>query len=166
MIGNQNGARAYAASVELPIAFRRFAYRAAYRGLQLFWFVARPQKSGVKCVLTHGDRVLLVRHTYGHRAWDLPGGSIKRHELPLSAAKREMGEELSVQSAAWQPLGELHGTMDRRRDTVHCFHATLATPAIKIDRGELEAAQWFLRTQLPARLGVYVVPIVSRWSTG
>ena len=166
MIGNQNGARAYAALVELPIALRRLGYRAAYRLLQLFWFVARPHKSGVKCVLTHGEWVLLVRHTYGHRAWDLPGGSIKRHEPPLSAARREMNEELSIQTGEWQPLGELHGTMDRRRDTVYCFHATLATPAIAIDRGELETARWFLRSELPAELGAYVVPIIARLPAG
>jgi 8-oxo-dGTP pyrophosphatase MutT (NUDIX family) len=148
--------------VQLPIALRRVAYRVAYRGLYLFWFVRRPRKRGVKCVLTNRGRILLVRHTYGHRDWDLPGGSLKRHELPLSAARREMREELAVGTAEWSELGDLHGSMDRRRDTVHCFRAELAEPAITIDRGELAAAKWFLRTEFPPDLGPYVLPIVSR----
>jgi len=82
--------------VELPVAVRRPAYRAAYRVLQVWWFVTRPQKSGVKCVLTDGEQVLLVRHTYGRRYWDVPGGSVKRGEPPLRAARREMREELGV----------------------------------------------------------------------
>jgi|SRR5450755_1080627 ADP-ribose pyrophosphatase YjhB (NUDIX family) len=156
----------YATSVHLPIALRRLGYRTAYRGLQLFWFVARPSKSGVKCVLTDGDRILLVRHTYGHRDWDLPGGALKRNEQPLSGARREMGEELAIGSAEWTALGELRGTVDRRRDTVHCFQAKLAAPTITIDRGELATAKWFPRTQLPPDLGPYVVPIVSRLQVG
>jgi 8-oxo-dGTP pyrophosphatase MutT (NUDIX family) len=148
--------------VQLPVALRRLGYRIAYRGLQLVWFVTRPSKRGVKCVLTDGDRILLVRHTYGHRDWDLPGGSLKRHEPPLSGARREMDEELAIGNAEWTELGELHGSVDRRHDTVHCFQAKLAAPAITIDRGELAVARWFPRTELPTDLGPYVVPIVSR----
>ena len=43
--------------------------------------------------------MLLVRHTYGPRAWDLPGGAIKRGEPPIDAARREMDEELGLDDA-------------------------------------------------------------------
>ena len=137
MIGNPLGERAYPDDMQLPSAVRRPFYRVAYRLLQLLWFVTRPDKSGVKCVLSHRDRVLLVRHTYGHREWDLPGGAMKRGEPPLSAARREMGEELGVSEASWIALGELHATLDHRNDTIHCFQAKLSAPVITIDRGEL-----------------------------
>ena len=40
--------------------------RIAYAGLRTYWFLApAPSVVGVKCVLTDGDDVLLVRHTYG-----------------------------------------------------------------------------------------------------
>jgi 8-oxo-dGTP diphosphatase len=74
--------------VQLPVIVRRVIYRSGYRVLQLFWLVTRPTKSGVKCVLVERDRVLLVRHTYGRRSWDLPGGALKRGEPPLSGARR------------------------------------------------------------------------------
>jgi 8-oxo-dGTP pyrophosphatase MutT (NUDIX family) len=148
--------------VELPVAVRRLAYRAAYRALRVWWFVTRPRKSGVKCVLTDGDQVLLVRHTYGRRHWDIPGGAVKRGEPPLQAARREMREELGIDVADWVSIGELLVRMNHRHDTLHCFHVDLRAPAITIDRGELDEAHWFARGALPPERSRYVTPILAR----
>lgn len=42
-----------------------------------------------------GDRVLLVRKTYGER-WDIPGGYVDRGESPTAACQRELREELAL----------------------------------------------------------------------
>jgi 8-oxo-dGTP pyrophosphatase MutT (NUDIX family) len=149
-------------TVSVPLTLRRLGYRLAYRVLQVFWFLTRPAKRGVKCVVTDGDRVLLVRHTYGRRSWDVPGGSIKRRESPLSAARREMGEELGLGTADWAEIGELHGRVDHRHDTIHCFRVELSAPALTIDPAELAAAGWFTRDELPDDLGPYVGEIIAR----
>jgi len=47
-------------------------------------------------------RVLVVRPTYKDR-WELPGGSLEPGESPLSACKRELGEEIGFVP----PLGGL-----------------------------------------------------------
>ncbi len=161
MIVNRRRSWPYADPVQLPVPARRLAYRCAYRSLQLLWFVRRPQKRGVKCVLTDADRILLVRHTYGRRWWDLPGGAVKRGEPPLSAARREMREELGIQAADWYSAGELRGSQDFRHDTIYCFRAELSAPAVDPDEGELAAARWFARSELPSELGPYVLPIVT-----
>jgi 8-oxo-dGTP pyrophosphatase MutT (NUDIX family) len=154
--------RAYADRVKLPVPIRRLIYRCGYRVLQVVWFVWRPAKTGVKCLLTADDRILLVRHTYGRRRWDLPGGSVKRGEPPLQTARREMDEELGLGCAEWIKIGEIRGTFDHRRDTIHCFRAEIEPSArLKLDRGELDAAAWFARTDLPADLSPYVVPVVE-----
>ena len=127
-----------------------------------YWFVRRPALDGVKCVLTDGGSVLLVRHTYGDRGWDLPGGSVKRRELPSDAARREMREELGVDIAEWVPLGRVLSTMHHRRDTMHCFRAELNGAEITMDRGELEEVRWFRRGQLPPGLGDHVRRILAR----
>ena len=124
----------------VPLPLRRLGYRIAYRVLQVFWFVARPPKQGVKCLLTCRDRVLLVRHTYGNRAWDIPGGAIKRGEPPLTAARREMGEELGLERRV-DRVGEIRGNVNHRRDTIHCFRAEMCEPALTIDRGELAVVE-------------------------
>jgi 8-oxo-dGTP pyrophosphatase MutT (NUDIX family) len=148
--------------VELPVPIRRLGYRVAYAGLRVYWFVRRPQGRGVKCVITDRERVLLVRHTYGNRGWDLPGGGVKRGEAPASAARREMGEELGVSIEDWQPLGEVSIDMPYRRDNVECFHAELGDARIQIDRGELADARWFPAAALPEDLGRYARRILSR----
>jgi 8-oxo-dGTP pyrophosphatase MutT (NUDIX family) len=152
--------------MQLQIIVRRLIYRTGYRVLQVFWLITRPHKNGVKCVLVEGDRVLLVRHTYGRRSWDLPGGALKRGEPPLSGARREMGEELGINAAHWRELGIVQATTDHRRDTVHCFEARLASPEVTIDLGELAVARWFDRTRLPDDLGPYVAPVMAALAAG
>ena len=147
--------------VSVTLSIRRLGYRCAYRALQVFWFVARPRKEGVKCLVTDRDRVLLVRHTYGHRSWDVPGGSIKLRESPLTAAHREMAEELGLNRAEWVDIGQVRGRTEHRRDTIHCFRAELSAPRLTLDHGELETAEWFPRTQLPDDLAPYVDEIVA-----
>jgi 8-oxo-dGTP pyrophosphatase MutT (NUDIX family) len=148
----------------MPLALqaRRVAIRFAYAGLRTYWFLRRPQITGVKCVMTHDGDVLLVRHTYGNRAWDLPGGSVKRHELPLDAARREMHEELGRRIDDWAALGELYVTTNHHRDNLHLFQAELPDRRIDLDLTELAEANWFRRDSLPQDVGRFVRPIMSR----
>jgi 8-oxo-dGTP pyrophosphatase MutT (NUDIX family) len=147
--------------VPLPVALRRQAFRVAYVLLRVYWFIARPETRGVKCLLTDGDRVLLVRHTYGDRSWDLPGGAVRRRETPDRTATREMREELGVQIESWEPLGEIHANRYQHRDTVYCFHARLQAPRLSVDAGEIAAVQWFPRDALPEGLGRYIGALIG-----
>jgi 8-oxo-dGTP pyrophosphatase MutT (NUDIX family) len=148
--------------VQASIAFKRLAYRCAYCLLRVYWFALRPSLSGVKCLLTDGDHVLLVRHTYGPRDWDVPGGGFKRDEPPAAAARREAHEELGLWIEDWVDLGEMPAILNHRAGALHCFQATVCEPAITIDPGELSVAQWFHRHELPPDLGRYVEPILDR----
>jgi 8-oxo-dGTP pyrophosphatase MutT (NUDIX family) len=147
--------------VRLPVPVRRFGFRVAHRLLRLWWFVRRPQQHGVKCVLTDGENVLLVRHTYGKREWDLPGGGIKRDERAVEAAQREMQEELGLRLEGWRDLGYLRGTEYHRRDTIYCFQAELNGESMTIEPGEIDIAQWFSRRRLPRDSGRNVKRIVT-----
>ncbi len=145
----------------LAVRVRRLGYRAAYRLLQVVWFVRRPQVSGVKCLISHGDQILLVRHTYGSRAWDVPGGRMRRGELPLQAARREMHEELGIDGADWSPASEIHGRESFRNDTIYCFATELAGLELTPDPVELAVVRWFPRRALPPDLARYVRPILT-----
>ena len=145
----------------LSIRARRVGYRVAYRVLQVTWFLRRPHKAGVKCLITHEGRILLVRHTYGPRAWDCPGGGMKRDEPPLAAARREMGEELGLAAAAWRDAGQLRGTDSFRQDIIHCFRADLESPELRVDPVEIATTGWFAPAELPADVGRYVRPFLD-----
>jgi 8-oxo-dGTP pyrophosphatase MutT (NUDIX family) len=143
------------------VPLKRLGYRVAFRGLQLRWAVQRPVTSGVKCLITHDGRVLLVRHTYGLRAWDLPGGGSKPGEDPLTTARREMQEELGLGEADWHPHGQLRGTIYRRRDEIHVVRAELSSPVLRIDPVEIESAAWFSRDRLPLWVSPFVGPVLA-----
>jgi 8-oxo-dGTP pyrophosphatase MutT (NUDIX family) len=147
--------------VRVPIPVCRAGYRCAYQGLRAYWFIRRPEVRGVKCLLTDGDRVLLVRHTYGNRAWDLPGGAVRRDEPPHDTARREMEEELGVRVERFDHLGEIRARIDFRRDTIQLYHAELGDQPITMDPCELSAVDWFDREALPTDLGRFVERILA-----
>jgi 8-oxo-dGTP pyrophosphatase MutT (NUDIX family) len=150
--------------MKFTVRLRRTAVRCAYIGLRIYWFLFRPQLDGVKCVLTHGDDVLLVRHTYGSRHWDLPGGTVKRREAPIDAARREMNEELGRRIEDWTDLGEMFVATNHHRDNLHLFHGLLDDRRVARDLGELAAADWFPRDRLPDNIGKFVPRIIGRLS--
>ena len=154
--------RTYAGTVQLPVPIRRQGYRIAHRVLRVWWFIARPSVQGVKCVLTDGDRVLLVRHTYGNQDWDLPGGGVRRGEEPLAAALREMDEELGVRLEEMHPLGQISLQAFGANNRVHCFQAEIGPAELTVDEGELAAVSWFARDQLPSEVGRYVLALLRR----
>ena len=139
----------------LPVPVVRAGYRIAYRLALVWWFLTRPDTHGVKGILRDGDRVLLVRHTYGDRSrWDVPGGHARAGERPADAVRREMHEELGIE-AAWRPVGCLGATTDYKHEHVHCFVADRRPDdgPIVLARGEIAEAQWFALEALPAPIG-------------
>jgi len=148
--------------VPLRVLLLRLGYRAAYRGLQIYWFVFRPKTNGVKCVLTDGERVLLVRHTYGDRRWDLPGGTLRSGEDPEEGVRREMAEELGLELDELTSLGSLQVRAYHREDRLHCFQAELDNVPITLELAELSAAQWFPRGSIPGQVSRFVRPILAR----
>jgi 8-oxo-dGTP pyrophosphatase MutT (NUDIX family) len=149
----------------LPVRAQRWVYRCAYRVLRVYWYLRRPAMSGVKCVLSREDRVLLVRHTYGRDDWDLPGGAMKSGEAPAHAARREIREELGVTIDDWRSLGVITGRADYRHDTLHCFQASLGEHQLILDGAEIERAGWFERPALPPNLSRYVPQILALLET-
>jgi 8-oxo-dGTP pyrophosphatase MutT (NUDIX family) len=140
----------------------RSIYRTGYRVLHLYWRVAQPTKRGVKCVVTRGGQVLLVRHTYGPETrWELPGGGVKRHEEPAAAARREAREELGVDLTDWRFLGDLFERIDGKRDTLLCYAAELGDRTIETSAVEIAEAAWFDRTRLPPDSHRYVGRILA-----
>jgi len=137
----------------LPVPLVRVGYRIAYRVAQVAWYVVRPDVHGVKGILRDGDRVLLVRHTYGDRGrWDVPGGHAHADEPPVDAVRREMHEELGM-VLEWDHVGSIAASSDHKVERVHCFVAARPAAPLRLARGEIAEAQWFDLDALPAPIG-------------
>jgi 8-oxo-dGTP pyrophosphatase MutT (NUDIX family) len=150
-------------SGSLRVAVLRRLYRVAWRGLQLRHLLIPGSGRGVKCVLTHREHVLLVRHNYGRRTtWYLPGGGVHRRESPLHAAEREMREELGVADLRWRELTTWDTRLERISVTLTALHAELADPArVRPDPVEIAEARWFARADLPRPRGSEVELLVT-----
>jgi ADP-ribose pyrophosphatase YjhB (NUDIX family) len=141
----------------------RLLYRVAWALLTVGMRVIPSRARGAKCVLTRGEEVLMVRHTYGwRRRWELPGGGVHRREQPQAAAHREAREELGLEDLELQPLTVVDLQMARRRVRLHCFWAELSEPVeLRLDAVEIAEASWFPVAVLADRLPPYGVQIAE-----
>ena len=138
------------------VALLRLGYRVAYRAMNAYAFFRRPTVRGVMCVVSDGrGRILLVRHTYGdRRAWELPGGWVKRDEQPVQAARREAFEELGAAIDDWRPLGAVEGLWHFKHETLSFFAGGWPGGAARVDPVEIADVAWFDPAHPPGRLGV------------
>jgi ADP-ribose pyrophosphatase YjhB (NUDIX family) len=107
--------------------------------------VFRPRTLGVKCVVEHDGRWLMIRNTYGRHHWTLPGGG-----------GREVREEVGIELAAVEPIGSYFSRRHYSRDTVHCFRARVDASDFRIDGKEVLEASWFAPTDIPEKHGAAV----------
>lgn len=155
----------------LRFALLRPVYRVAWRLLQLRSMLFPGRGRGVKCVLTHGDRVLLVRHTYGsRRTWYLPGGAVRRRERPLDAAAREMREELGLRDLQLHELATSDMRLERISVRLTALHAELSDSHVEPDPLEIAQAAWFPFDALPvprgSEVGQLLLLLVARRAGG
>ncbi|HXB64010.1 MAG TPA: NUDIX hydrolase [Solirubrobacteraceae bacterium] len=139
----------------LRVALLRGLYRVAWRGVQLRSMLGH-RGNGVKCLLTHDGKVLMVRHTYGRRdVWYLPGGGVHRGEPPLDAAAREMEEELGLRELRFRTLARFETRLERIDVRLTCAHAEVTDPtAVSPDPVEIADVGWFVPERLPTRMGL------------
>ncbi len=72
-------------------------------------FSSEPTRVSTAALIRRGDRLLLVRRAAGGdlgECWELPGGKVDPGEHPAQALKRELEEELGVDAAVGESVGE------------------------------------------------------------
>jgi 8-oxo-dGTP pyrophosphatase MutT (NUDIX family) len=114
---------------------------------RLRWRVLRPVTVGVRVLLVRDCEVLLVRHTY-IRGWYLPGGGLKRGEIPEDAARREAREEAGATLGALELAGVYSTFREGKSDHVILFRCEDFTLAPNRSR-EIAEARFFPLDAIP-----------------
>ena len=127
----------------------------------LYRFVFRPKCSAVKVLVKCDESFLLVRPTYAHRLWTIPGGAVERGETFEEAACRELSEETGIIADVLSKIGDYEHTRHYLRETVRCFVATRDSREVKIDNVEIGEAGWFRLDELPRERTSRVDEVVS-----
>jgi ADP-ribose pyrophosphatase YjhB (NUDIX family) len=128
----------------------RVAVTTFQRGRTAIWYVTRPEALGVHAVVvTAAGKIVLVRQTYSP-GWRLPGGGLKRREVPEAAIVRELREELRLESfGALHHICNFEHQPEYRRGLAALFMVTDAAydgrPSL-----EIEAFGEFSPSDLPA----------------
>jgi 8-oxo-dGTP pyrophosphatase MutT (NUDIX family) len=128
-------------------AGRRLGYRVAWFGMRGWWRVVHPVSIGVRVMITDGERILLVRHTY-RGGWFMPGGGVHRHETLDAAARREAFEETGVRVRDVRLLGIYSNFGESKSDHVALFVSTEFGPLGNHDE-EIAEVEWFPMDALP-----------------
>lgn len=102
-------------------------------------------------------RVLLVKQTYGHLNWELPGGKVEAKESLVDAVVREVWEEAGLHVEADHVAG-LYDEQDL--DFLHVVFACHAIePSLepRADLGEVSACGYWALDALPRPISGYTV---------
>src|SRR5437879_3872225 len=131
-------------------SFVRLGYSVASGIRTMYWFVVRPTTRGVKTVIEHDGRWLMIRNSYGKGHWTFPGGKVEKNEAPDHAAMREVREEVAVALDSVTPVGMYTSDSQYKHDTVYCYLAHVDSPEHKIDEREVIESAWIRPEELPS----------------
>ncbi len=102
--------------------------------------------------LSKNEEILILKSSYKHNTWLLPGGAVEQDESPLSAAYREIDEEINVNVKITKLLmTEYNNSGDDYNESIFFIYlGSMNCPidSIKIDNKEIIDAKYVSHTEL------------------
>lgn len=147
----------------VPAPLHRLALGVADPLRRMAWRVVRPRLRSVSVIAAApGDRILLIRHSYGSGQWTFPGGGIKRNEAPEAAARRELREEASCELDGLHLVAEFEENVSGARSATWVFAGNLLSNPVADGREVIEARLFPLHS-LPEPLGPLTRTRLDLW---
>ena len=119
-----------------------------------------PFTIGVGGVVIDQEKVLLVKLTYGHKGWILPGGYVKSTETIGRAVKREVREETGLEVKPTQIIAARSKADQGRCDIYIALLVKVLGEDLKPDRNEISDLKYFTLSEMESRSDV---PKLNTW---
>ena len=119
-----------------------------------------PFTIGVGGVVIDQERVLLVKLTYGHRGWILPGGYVKSTETIGRAIKREVREETGLEVEPTQIVAARSKADQGKCDIYVALLVKVLGGELTPDRDEISDLKYFTLNEMESRSDV---PKLNTW---
>ena len=131
--------------------FFREAFFFVYNPLKVaYWFVFRPITKGAFALIIADGHILLVKQSYGHKKWSMPGGGVDKRESFEDAAVRETLEEAGVTGVNPRVEYTFENRAEYKRDTVAIVSVDVSfDTTLTHDGFEIVGAKWFPLHSLP-----------------
>lgn len=145
----------------MKIFFTRLLYKLADPIRKLYWFIVRPTRKGVKCLIEHQGKFLFIRNSYGSKKWTIPGGGVNRGESLESATIRETQEELNITPSNLTNIGIYVHEKEYKHDSLTIFYTKIQSPKFTINPIEIEEARWMSFDEVPEPRGSAIARTIS-----
>lgn len=103
---------------------------------------------GVRMLLIHDGKVLLVKHTY-QPGWYTIGGGVDKGETPRQAMERELKEEAGATITSPLELFSVYYSQNEKRDDYVIFYIGNGCTQEGVTSPEIAEKQWFPLDELP-----------------
>ncbi len=137
----------------MKVKITRLFYRIIDPIRKLYWFIARPTRIGVKCLIEYQNKFLFIRNSYGSKKWTIPGGGVNHGESLESAAIRETQEEVGIVLTKLINIGIYVHEKEYKHDKLTIFYTEIQNPKFIIDPVEIEEARWMAFDEVPEPRG-------------
>jgi len=119
-----------------------------------------PFTIGVGGVIIEENRVLLVKLTYGHKGWILPGGYVKSTETIAKAVAREVHEETGLEVEPMQVISVRSRVNQGKSDIYVAFLVKVLGGKLGADHKEISDLRYFTVNEMEEREDV---PKLNTW---
>lgn len=111
--------------------------------VKVYFLYFSPETRGTRVILTHEDKILFVKSSYGLK-YTFPGGNLGKQEDAKHGATREIKEELGIDVNQLNFLGTLVPPLEfeYRKNTISIFTAELLSKNIEINNLEISDFKW------------------------
>jgi 8-oxo-dGTP pyrophosphatase MutT (NUDIX family) len=138
-----------------------------YRLIRAYWWIRRPVILGVRVLVSKGDRVLLIKHSY-RKGWFLPGGTPEVGESLHETARREVREEAGAAIRGLTLLGIYSSLGGAESDHVAVFVSELEDGKSEGSgrTAEVTGVRWTPATNPPQAAAGQTRLILRDWHRG